>query len=71
MEVWPENWDAVTLFCRLGTQWRTNMGGAYGLDYNVALTLIDRLGLSATDADELFEDVRHLEKSALDVMREE
>lgn len=71
VEVWPENHEAVTLFCRVGTQWRAGMGGATGLDYNVVLTLIDRLGLGADEADELFEDVRHLERAALEVMRDE
>lgn len=70
VEVWPENHQAVTLFCRVGTQWRAGMGGATGLDYNVVLSLIDRLGLDAVEADELFEDVRHLESVALEVMQE-
>ncbi|AGW94597.1 hypothetical protein N234_31615 [Ralstonia pickettii DTP0602] len=69
-EVWPENWQAVMLFCRLGTQWRAGMGGPTGLDYVAVLALIDRLGLPADDADELFDDVRHLEAAALTVMRE-
>ncbi|PVX86481.1 DUF1799 domain-containing protein [Paraburkholderia unamae] len=70
VEVWPENHQAVMLFIRVGTQWRAGMGGATGLDYNVVLSLIDRLGLGAVESDELFEDVRHLESVALEVMRE-
>ena len=70
VEVWPENHDAVLLFCRVGTQWRAGMAGATGLDYNVVLSLIDRLGLGPDEADELFDDVRHLESAALEVMRD-
>jgi hypothetical protein len=33
-EVWPENWDTVQFFMRLGTQWRYNTAGhATGLNY--------------------------------------
>jgi len=32
-EVLPENWDALTLFLKVQTQWRTTMGGVIGLDY--------------------------------------
>lgn len=46
------------------------MGGPTGLDYNVVLTLIDRLKLGPAEADELFEDVCHLERAALQVIRE-
>ncbi|MBP0589277.1 DUF1799 domain-containing protein [Paraburkholderia sp. LEh10] len=70
VEIWPENFDAVLLFCRLGTQWRTGMAGPTGLDYCAVLALIDRLGLSAEAADDMFEDVRHLETAALEVLRE-
>jgi hypothetical protein len=70
VEVWPENYGAVILFCRLGTQWRVGMGGATGLDYCVVLAMIDRLKLDADDAEEMFDDVRHLESAALNVMRE-
>ncbi|MPW17873.1 hypothetical protein GCT13_13235 [Paraburkholderia sp. CNPSo 3157] len=70
VEIWPENYDAVLLFCRLGTQWRTGVGGPTGLDYCVVLAMIDRLGLDADEADDMFEDVRHLEMAALEVMRE-
>lgn len=70
VEVWPENWPAWSLFRRLDTQWRVGMHGPTGLDYNVVLALIDRLKLEPVEADDLLEEVRHLERSALKVIRE-
>jgi hypothetical protein len=70
VDVWPENFSAVALFTRLGTQWRIGMAGPTGLDYCAALAMIDRLGLDSDAADDLFEDVRHLEMAALEVIRE-
>ncbi len=58
------------LFIRLATQWRSGMAGPTGLDYCAVLAVIDRMGLDAAASDQLFEDVRHLERAALDVMRE-
>lgn len=71
VEVWPENWPAVDLFVRVGTQWRVGMGGASGLDYNVVWRMIDRLRLGAEQEDDLFEDIQHLEREAMKAMRTE
>lgn len=72
--VWPENELAFTTFCELRTQWRAGFGGATGMDYTAALALIDRKavrrGLTDQEADELFEDVRHMEYAALEQMAE-
>jgi hypothetical protein len=68
--VWPENYQAVMLFTRLGTQWRIGMAGPTGLDYCAVLALIDRMGLDKAASDEIFEDVCHLEQAALKVIRE-
>lgn len=67
-EVWPENWQAVELFTILETQWYVGLGGATGLNYLVALELIDRMKLDQTDADLLFADLRAMEKAALPMM---
>lgn len=50
------------------TQWRTGMGGATGLDYNVLFRLLDREAGSAERWDELFDDVRVMESVALEEM---
>lgn len=31
--IYPDNWQAVNIFCDMSTQWRVGMGGATGLDY--------------------------------------
>lgn len=67
-EVWPENWPAFALFCRLGSQWRSGMGGPTGMDYMPLLALMDRMKLSDAEHDELFDDIQVLERSALEAM---
>jgi hypothetical protein len=45
--------------------------GATGLDYQVMLTLIYRLGLSKVDDEQMFRDMRTMEIAALTVIHEE
>jgi len=71
VEVWPDNWPAVTLFCAIGTQWRCGPSGAYGLDYNVLYRKMDRMNLTAEEYDRLEEEIRVLEGAALEEMRKE
>ena len=33
-EVFDENWQAITIFVDIQTQWRMDQGVIYGLDYN-------------------------------------
>lgn len=54
----------------MSTQWRVGMGGPTGLCYGVLLALMDRLRLSDEEHDELFEDIRAMEREALRVMSE-
>ena len=69
VEVWPENWPIVMLFCRLGTQWQVGMSGEVGLRYEAVYPLLDRL--FADDWQQAFDDLQVLERAALDAMREE
>lgn len=71
IEIFPDNWIAVCVFCALGTQWRVGFGGPYGLDYNVLLHKLDRLGLTTEEYDSAEADVRVLEGEALAEMREQ
>lgn len=71
IEVWPENHQAFNLFHQLLTQWRIGMGGPTGLDHNVLLRRLDRLGLPADEYDQLDDDVRTMELQALETMAEE
>lgn len=66
--VWPENWQAVSLFSQVQTQWNVGMGGPTGLQYLVLFNLIGRLKLSDEDHDLLFEDIQTLEHAALQEM---
>ncbi len=67
-EVWPENWPAFDLFLTLSTQWRTGMNGPTGMDYAVLYPLLDRRTRSAAEYDELFADIRCMERAALDTI---
>ena len=70
VEVWPENWQAFTLFTRLSSQWFVGMAGPTGLRYEALYPLLDRLTSSPQEWDELFEDVRAMEQAALGAMRD-
>ncbi len=68
-EVWPENWDAIEMWCRVQTQWRTSAGGAIGLDYSVLAWLFKMY--SVEDQRALLEDLQIMEGAALAVMNRE
>lgn len=68
-DVWPENWPAVSLLLDIDTQWRHGFNGPVGLDYNVLFSRMDRMRLNDPDHEQLFEDIRTLEREALQLMR--
>jgi len=70
IEVWPENWPAVDLFISMGTQWRIGMEGRTGLDYGALYPQLDRLTDTPEQYDDLFSDIRWLERSALATMNQ-
>ena len=70
VEVWPENWPIVRLFCSLSTQWQISMSGAAGLIYASAYPLLDRQ-YQGEEWDQAFADLQELERAALEAMREE
>lgn len=63
-EVWPDNWEAVTMWNRVCTQWRTSMAGAIGLDYNVLQWLFEIYQVK--DQRSLLEDLQTMEAAVLD-----
>ncbi len=71
VEVWPENWQTVGLFISVATQWRIGMGGPTGLDYNVLFRILDNMGCSRDEWDQLFDDIRVMESAALESMRQQ
>lgn len=68
-EVWPENWEALEMFLRISTQWRTSMGGPIGLDYG-ALEWLFRL-YEVKEPRSLLEDLQVMEGAALTAMAKE
>jgi hypothetical protein len=69
-EVWPDNWLSYQVFSCIGTQWRTGMNGATGLDYNVLPEIWRRLKVPFKERDNIFQDIRIMESTALETMRE-
>ena len=63
-EVFPENWDAVVMWTRVCTQWRTSMSGAIGLDYTVLQWLFSLYDVEKPR--ELLEDLQVMEGAFLD-----
>ena len=62
--MWPENWDAVVMFNRLQTQWRTGPRGPVGLDYGAAQWLFSLCGVAKPLA--LLEDLQIMEHAYLE-----
>ena len=67
-EVWPENWRAFVLFSQLNTQWIMGFGGPVGLRYESVYPLIDREAADDEDWQDLFDDLRTLERGALEAI---
>jgi len=67
--VWDENWEIVTTFLRLQTQWIVGFSGATGLNYP-SLEYLCRL-YSVKDPVTVFEGVQVMEAAALTIMHEQ
>ena len=68
--MWPENWAAWALFCRVSTQWRTAGLGSYiGLDYTPIFRVMDEDGLKGQDWQDAFDALRTIEAAALEQIR--
>lgn len=67
-EVEPECWEAVCLFSRLMTQWRTGPAGIVGLDYGAARWLFSLY--SVKNPRQLLEDLQIMEAEWLEMYRE-
>ncbi|WIX33293.1 MULTISPECIES: DUF1799 domain-containing protein [Salinicola] len=69
--VLPENWEALALFLDCATQWKqTPMGGVSGLDYAALKVVMELSGVTPGQAQARFQQVRRLERGALEAMRE-
>ena len=65
-EIWEENWQAVEMFLRAQTQWRTTMNGLLGLDYGVLAWLFKMYAVE--DPRALLEDLQVMEAAAMAVI---
>jgi|TARA_B100001094_G_C18076013_1_gene742651 hypothetical protein len=65
-EVWEENWDSLTMFLRMQTQWTVTMGGYVGLKYEVLLGASGLMSLyDVSNPREMLEDLQAMEAAAL------
>ena len=55
----------------MSTQWRTGACGATGLDYSTIRSVAGFLGLTRTEAADIFPDIRIMEAEALRVMSDQ
>lgn len=67
-ELWPENERPLEIFLSLQTQWRFGPAGATGLDYAGVAWALRMMRVKSTP--ELFDQIRLMERAALDCMTE-
>jgi hypothetical protein len=65
-EVWPEHEDAVLMFLRCQSQWRTGGSGVVGLDYGVVLQMMDLYAVD--DRRQTLEDLQVMESRARELL---
>lgn len=65
-EVWEDNWEALTVFLRLTTQWNRMDGAFLGLNYT-SVDFIFKI-LDVKDPKSVFDDLQVMELSALQVL---
>lgn len=64
--MWEENWDALSMFLRMQTQWNVSMSGYVGLRYEVLLGPGGLFDLYCVeDRRSMLEDLQLMESSAL------
>ncbi len=71
VDVWPECWGLILFFREMATQWREGFGGKTGLDYTAVIARLNMLEISKEDRESIYQDVRHMEAEALEVMDEQ
>lgn len=70
-EVWPENWQSVTLFLVLSTQWIVSAAGSViGINYVSIESVMNIYGIKKKEKPAMFNDIRLMELTALGVLRE-
>jgi hypothetical protein len=70
VEVWPDNWTVIRVFNVMSTQWVVGACGPVGLNYAVLPEVWRRTKVSPADRDDVFEDLRVMEQSALQTIHD-
>jgi hypothetical protein len=63
-EVWEENWQVLTIFLQVQTQWRMGMNGLIGLDYG-AVAWVLKLVAAENEHLTLLGDLQTIERAVL------
>jgi hypothetical protein len=70
VDIWPENFEAVSLFLDMGTQWQTGMNGATGLRYEALWTPLRIRKVPRARWEEVFDGLRVMERAVLELKAE-
>lgn len=62
--MWEENWQVLTIFLQVQTQWRVGMSGLIGLDYS-AVAWVLKLVAAEDQHLTLLEDLQIMERAVL------
>ena len=68
--IWPEHQEALELFMRCATQWRSGANGVMGLDYGVVLQMASLYQITE-DLAGVMEDLQIMELHARDLINKE
>ena len=68
-EVWPEHEEALTMYLRCSTQWRSGPSGVIGLDYGVVIQLCNIYDVK--DIRALLDDLQVMENRTLELIAEQ
>lgn len=63
--LWPENYDAWSVFTLLQGQWRCGPSGPIGLDYVAVFAELDHRAIAGEDRDDTMQALRVLESAAM------
>lgn len=67
LTVWPENWQPLSVFISLSTQWRiAPTGRRYGLDYAAIQPTLRLLGVARAEWPGIFEALQIMEAAFLE-----
>lgn len=68
--MYPDTVQAVGIFSDMITQWRYGPAGPTGLDYGTMPVVMRFRGVKAAEREQIFDDVRIMERAALRCLRE-